>query len=390
VQLLERQADGTICRIAVETAHTGSRRNLWQAARQLGRAFDVGNERLDAFGQGRVRAGIQSPMHRRIGGNRRVEVVAERSCKRHLVSRLDLDAIEHRRQAAVAGGREQLGQRLDLGLELAGHQAHLGGSLALGLGVGSCGLHGLLRGQRLGLDFGDLGHQLLAALGGRLELGGIGRAADDLAGKAECKADLLRSFGLPATPDLPVVGITSRLVHQKGFDVVVRAWYDLLQRPLRMVVLGTGEEPLERLLGELARAYPESVAVRLGFDDRLARRIYAGADVFLMPSRYEPCGLGQLIALRYGTVPIVRRTGGLADTVTEFDPARRSGTGFIFDAFAVEALTDAVRRAAAAYRQPPLWKALVKNAMAEDFSWEASAREYATLYGKALKVKSAR
>ena len=104
-----------------------------------------------------------------------------------------------------------------------------------------------------------------------------------------------------------------------------------------------------------------------------------------MPSRYEPCGLGQLIALRYGTVPIVRRTGGLADTVTELDPARRSGTGFIFDAFAVEALVDAVRRAAAAYRQPALWKALVKNAMTEDFSWEASAREYATLYGKALK-----
>ena len=108
-----------------------------------------------------------------------------------------------------------------------------------------------------------------------------------------------------------------------------------------------------------------------------------------MPSRFEPCGLGQLIALRYGTVPVVRRTGGLTDTVTEFDPARRAGTGFTLDAFAVDALLDAVRRAASAYRQPALWKALVRNAMAEDFSWEASAREYVTLYGKALKAKGA-
>ena len=139
-----------------------------------------------------------------------------------------------------------------------------------------------------------------------------------------------------------------------------------------------------------AAAHPGQVAVRIGYDDELARRIYAGADIFLMPSRYEPCGLGQLIALRYGGVPIVRRTGGLADTVTEFDPARRAGTGFMFDAFSAEALLAAVRRAASIYRQPAVWKALVKNAMTEDFSWDASAREYATLYRKALKARSGR
>ena len=135
---------------------------------------------------------------------------------------------------------------------------------------------------------------------------------------------------------------------------------------------------------------PGRVAVRIGYDDELSRRIYAGTDAFLMPSRYEPCGLGQLIALRYGGAPIVRRTGGLADTVTEFDPARRTGTGFVFDAFTPDALLAGVRRAAATYRQPALWKALVRNAMAEDFSWDASAREYVTLYRKALRARSAR
>jgi starch synthase len=123
---------------------------------------------------------------------------------------------------------------------------------------------------------------------------------------------------------------------------------------------------------------------------RRSRRIYAGSDAFLMPSRYEPCGLGQLIALRYGGAPIVRRTGGLADTVIEFDPARRSGTGFVFDAFTPDALVAAAGRAASTFRQPALWKALVRNAMAEDFSWDASAREYVTLYRKALRARNAR
>jgi starch synthase len=214
-------------------------------------------------------------------------------------------------------------------------------------------------------------------------------SAEDPDGKTACRDALRVELGLERGPGV-VVALVTRLVEQKGVDLVLGGLPALLAEGCQLVVLGSGDAHLEDALRTAAREHPAQVAVRIGYDGDLARRIYAGADVFLMPSRYEPCGLGQLIALRYGTVPIVRRTGGLADTVTEFDPARRSGTGFILDAFAVEALTDAVRRAAAAYRQPPLWKALVKNAMAEDFSWEASAREYATLYGKALKVKSAR
>jgi starch synthase len=213
-------------------------------------------------------------------------------------------------------------------------------------------------------------------------------SAEDPGGKSECALALRAELHLDAGPG-PLIGMVTRLAEQKGLDLVVEALPGILAAGCRLVLLGSGDATLEAAFTAAARQYPGQVAVQIGYEARLARRIYAGADCFLMPSRYEPCGLGQLIALRYGTAPVVRRTGGLADTVTEFDPARKSGTGFVFDAFAVEALLDAVRRAASAYRQPGLWKALVRNAMAEDFSWEASAREYITLYGKALKVRSA-
>ncbi len=204
--------------------------------------------------------------------------------------------------------------------------------------------------------------------------------------EAACRAALRGELSLETAPG-PVVGIVTRLVEQKGMDLVLQALPGILAEGCQLVLLGSGDANLEAAFVESARRHPGRVAVRIGYEAELAHRIYAGADCFLMPSRYEPGGLGQLIALRYGTVPVVRRTGGLTDTVTEFDPARRAGTGFTLDAFAVDALLDAVRRAASAYRQPALWKALVRNAMAEDFSWEASAREYVTLYGKALKAK---
>src|SRR6266540_6503291 len=146
----------------------------------------------------------------------------------------------------------------------------------------------------------------------------------------------------------------SRLVEQKGLDLVLQALPRILAEGCQLALLGSGDANLEAAFTESARQHPGQVAVRIGYEAELARRIYAGADCFLMPSRYEPCGLGQLIALRYGAAPVVRRTGGLADTVTEFDPARRVGTGFTFDALAAEALLDAVRRAASAYRQPVL------------------------------------
>lgn len=214
-------------------------------------------------------------------------------------------------------------------------------------------------------------------------------SVDDPGGKAACRGALRAELGLEAAPG-PLVGLVTRLVEQKGLDLVLDALPRILAEGCQLALLGSGDANLEAAFTESALQHPGQVAVRIGYEAELARRIYAGADCFLMPSRYEPCGLGQLIALRYGAAPVVRRTGGLADTVTEFDPARRVGTGFTFDAFAVDALLDAVRRAASAYRQPVLWKALVKNAMAEDFSWEASAREYVTLYGKALKARGAR
>ncbi len=179
--------------------------------------------------------------------------------------------------------------------------------------------------------------------------------------------------------------MVSRLAEQKGVDLVAGAVPAIRAGGGQLVVLGTGEAPLERLLGELAEAHPQSVAVRVGFDDRLARRIYAGCDMFLMPSRYEPCGLGQLIALRYGTVPVVRRTGGLADTVRPWDRTTGEGTGFLFDELSAAGCGAALARAFAAHADEAAWRRLVANAMAADFSWDASAGVYVTCYRRAIK-----
>jgi starch synthase len=213
-------------------------------------------------------------------------------------------------------------------------------------------------------------------------------SADDPGGKTTCREALRAELGL-ATASGPIIGMVTRLVGQKGLDLVLEALPGILAEGCQLVLLGSGDPDLESAFTKAAQQDRERVAVRIGYDGDLARRIYAGADCFLMPSRYEPCGLGQLIALRYGTAPVVRRTGGLADTVVEFDPAARSGNGFVFETFSIEALLDALRRAASAHRQPALWKALCRNAMTQDFSWEASAREYVTLYGKALKARTA-
>jgi len=209
--------------------------------------------------------------------------------------------------------------------------------------------------------------------------------AEDLEGKAVCRDALCREVGLAPGPG-PLIGMVTRLAGQKGLDLTLEALPGILAEEASLVLLGSGEPHLEEAFRAAATQQPGRVAVTIGYADDLARRIYAGADCFLMPSRYEPCGLSQLIALRYGAVPIVRRTGGLADTVREFAPAQREGTGFLFDGFSVEDLVGAVRRAAETYRRPVLWSALVRNAMAQDYSWDASAREYVTLYRKALKA----
>lgn len=207
---------------------------------------------------------------------------------------------------------------------------------------------------------------------------------DDLEGKRACKLALQEELGLQPDPR-PLIGMVTRLAEQKGLDLVSAAMPAMVAEGVQLLVLGSGEPAIEQALVETAQHYPGHVSIRLGYDAALARRIYAGADGFLMPSRYEPCGLGQLISLRYGTVPIVRRTGGLADTVSEFDPGQGTGNGFVFDHSTAEALLGALRRAVETYRQPPLWRQLVRNGMADDFSWEASAREYVALYRKAIK-----
>jgi starch synthase len=201
----------------------------------------------------------------------------------------------------------------------------------------------------------------------------------DLSGKAVCKAALQRELGLPARPDVPLLGMISRLVDQKGIDLVVAALPDLLARDVQLAVLGSGSHAYEDAFRRAAADRPDRLAARIGFDEALAHRIEGGADAFLMPSRYEPCGLNQMYSLRYGTLPVVRAVGGLEDTVEDFDGWMR-GTGFKFREYSPQALLLAVRRALDTYRDRRTWQALVLRGMAQDFSWDRSARSYEALY----------
>jgi starch synthase len=206
------------------------------------------------------------------------------------------------------------------------------------------------------------------------------------AGKAACKEELLKAVGLPAR-DAPLIGMVTRLAAQKGLDILVEALPEMMSLDVQLVVLGTGEERYHRVLTEAAARYPRQMRVLLRYDDRLAKKIYAGCDLFLMPSQYEPCGLGQLIALRYGTVPIVRRTGGLADTVRDYNRRTGRGTGFVFEDYTAPALVECLRRAVELYGNEGKWRLLVQSCMKQDFSWERSAEEYVKVYRKALRKK---
>jgi starch synthase len=205
-------------------------------------------------------------------------------------------------------------------------------------------------------------------------------SSDDLAGKQACKADLQRIFGLSAKPDTPLLAIVSRLASQKGLDLVEAVLDQLLQRDLQFVLLGAGDKRYQDCFEAAARRHPERIGVRIGFDEALAHKIEAGADIFLMPSRYEPSGLNQLYSLKYGTIPVVRATGGLKDSVQEFDAARRTGTGFLFEPYDGRALLDAVDRALSVFGRKADWTTLMRNAMAKDYSWGRSAREYVDVY----------
>jgi len=201
-------------------------------------------------------------------------------------------------------------------------------------------------------------------------------SASDLSGKHVCKQALLQEFGLPES-DRPLIGIVSRFTGQKGSDLIAAIGEELFQQDVGMVALGSGEREYEQMFTALAARFPGKVAVRLGFDEALAHRIEAGSDMFLMPSRYEPCGLNQIYSLRYGTVPVVRATGGLDDTVD-------AGTGFKFNEYQPDALLNCVQSALAAYTHSAEWRKLATTGMSRDFSWDSSARQYSVLYNKLL------
>ncbi len=254
----------------------------------------------------------------------------------------------------------------------------------------SCGLEGILRhrsedmfGIINGVDYGVWNPETDPHLNGNNY--GV---ADWGEGKRAAKAALQQEMGLPAVADQPLVAMIGRLADQKGFDLVARVisqWAET--SPVQWAILGTGEPQYHDLLGDLAQRHPEKVGVQLGFSNELAHRIEAGADVFLMPSRYEPCGLNQLYSLKYGTVPVVHSTGGLADTITNFtDEALSAGTanGFSFDQYDPAALADALDRACRAYADRGVWEQLVRTGMQQDWSWTHSAHQYGRLYEQTL------
>jgi len=210
----------------------------------------------------------------------------------------------------------------------------------------------------------------------------------NMAGKAACKKDVLAEFKLPKEHiDRPLIGIISRFVEQKGFDLVAEIAEQLARENVSIAMLGTGQPAFEKFFKAFAEKHPGKVAVKIGFDNTLAHRIEAGADIFLMPSRFEPCGLNQIYSLRYGTVPVVRATGGLDDTVQNYDAKTGRGTGFKFQEYSGAELLAAIRKALSAYQDRSSWQKIQTNGMACDFSWKTSAASYVTLYEAAKRVR---
>jgi len=211
----------------------------------------------------------------------------------------------------------------------------------------------------------------------------------DFAGKQKCKEDLLQTFGMKADSKIPVIGIVSRFAAQKGFDLIAQIADRLAREELTIVVLGTGDKPYEEMFLRLNKQFPNKIAIKVAYDNAIAHKIEAGADMFLMPSRYEPCGLNQIYSLKYGTVPIVRATGGLDDTIEPWDARTGKGTGFKFTDYTGEALLATVKQALLAYRDQSSWQMLMRNGMGRDFSWGASAREYGKTYDRVRQMRAA-
>src|SRR6202048_1510434 len=211
----------------------------------------------------------------------------------------------------------------------------------------------------------------------------------DFSGQAECKEDLLTTFGIAkADLRLPVLGVVSRFAAQKGFDLIAQIMERLAREELIIVALGSGDKTYEEMFLRLSKQFPRKIAVKVAYDNAIAHKIEAGSDMFLMPSKYEPCGLNQIYSLKYGTVPIVRATGGLDDTIEPWDARTGKGTGFKFSDYTGEVLLATIKQALLAYRDPSSWQTLMRNGMSRDFSWGASAREYGKIYERARQVRA--
>ena len=250
------------------------------------------------------------------------------------------------------------------------------------------GLEGILRKKKAslygilnGVDYEDWNPSHDPHLVARYDL-------KDISSKKECKKDLLREFRLPPSlENAPLLGMISRLADQKGFDLLAEILEPLFALDIGFVLLGTGEQKYHDLFAQVAQKYPQKAGIRIAYDDRLAHKIEAGADFFLMPSKYEPCGLNQIYSLKYGTIPVVRATGGLDDTILHYDPATKKGNGFKFNRYDSKEFLNTLKEAIRFYFQPEHWRQLLQNAMSADFSWERSAEAYLQLYGKALEKK---
>jgi starch synthase len=206
-------------------------------------------------------------------------------------------------------------------------------------------------------------------------------------GKRACTRSLRDLLGLPHREDWPVVGMVTRMTAQKGVDLLKNALDDVMRLDLQLVMLASGDTVLEKFFKDAELRYPEKLRAIIEFNNTLAHRIQAGSDAFLMPSRFEPCGLTQMYALRYGTAPVVRATGGLRDTVSEFDPASATGNGFVFDKFDAAEMVAALRRMLATFRDRPAWRRLMRNCFASDFSWDAAARQYVEWFTRLRKIR---
>lgn len=248
-----------------------------------------------------------------------------------------------------------------------------------------CGLEGVLRKRQAGVSgiLNGIDYDIWNPKKDRL----IAKTydADSIDKKAANKRKLQDDFDLKVRDDVPLFGFVGRLSSQKGFDLIAEAIQEIMRMDLQMVFLGSGDQKYEELLRGIKKRYPHQIGIDFEYNEKFAHEIYAGADIFLMPSHYEPCGLSQMISLRYGTIPLVYNTGGLADTITPFNSPKRKGNGFVFDRYTKDGLVSAVKLATMTYANRKLFGGLVKRSFEFDFSWDKSAKEYEKLYKKCLR-----